>query len=81
MDRTLSEHISVSRRIASRKSRPVDEWGNLSLRVANKFSCEKCPFETLCADDLDGRDRSVLLDSLFEPAPDRYAHIKLVEAE
>jgi CRISPR/Cas system-associated exonuclease Cas4 (RecB family) len=77
MDRTLSEHISVGHRIAARKQLPLEEWSRRSLRVANKFSCDKCPYVSICAADLRGADTTLLLDDYYEPALDRYANVQL----
>jgi len=76
VERVLAEHIAVGERIGKRKRLPLEEWDRKSLRVANKFSCEKCPFITICAADLNGQPRDILLRTQYEIAPDRYAHVE-----
>jgi predicted RecB family nuclease len=69
--RTLSEHVVISEQIGHmRDSRPA-KWDALAYRTANAQVCNTCPFKDICASDMRGEDRELMMGAMYQPKTHR----------
>ena len=69
--RTMQEQFRAARRIAAVKEQSLETWEDNTLRVANTVICKTCVFKELCASDLNGYPRDVLLSSMYKKREER----------
>ena len=62
---SVKEQNSVVRSIAELKTLPVEAWEANVRRTASSYSCQHCPFLSLCITDLNGEDNSVAIKYNF----------------
>ena len=67
IEQTMKEQNSVVRSIARLKTKPTDEWEQSVRRTASSFSCQHCPFLSICISELNGEDISVAVKYNYTP--------------
>ena len=66
LNQTVKEQLIAAERIAELKELPIDEWEKRVVRTSSSVVCERCPFKTICAMDLEGKDTSIAVDFGFK---------------
>lgn len=59
VERTINEQIEVAKEILTLKDWPLEVWEESVVRTANNMACQRCPFKTICAMDLEGKDTTL----------------------
>lgn len=71
LEQTFREHANLSGRIAGLKSQSLEDWEANIVRTANVMVCKSCSFKDLCANDIHGRSRDLMVKHYYEPKKPR----------
>lgn len=70
-EQTMREHAIKSGHIAGLRSLSIEDWEASIYRTANTLVCPKCTFAEICANDINGRDRSLMIKHYYGPRKPR----------
>lgn len=71
LDQTMREHARISGEIAGLKSLSLEDWEGQIYRTANMMVCRSCSFKELCANDIHGRPRDLMIKHFYAPKKPR----------
>jgi hypothetical protein len=59
---TMEEQLRAAKKVQYLRSLGLEEWEKRVLRAANSMICDRCPFQNICALDLNGQDTTLAIE-------------------